>query len=451
MGRAASLAFSALLSVGCVDVLGIEQLPGAAPLDGATDAPIDATPQPKAACLSCADNCAATRAACEGNVECAALWACGVRCPESDLLCRARCEAQHPTWNDNAAYVAFDRCLRRSCMQPCYGTGGILAAIDPRCACADVACQDYVSKCIQSDLDDTSTPPIAAGACERRLACIASAPNPDNFLLCDTLAGEDHALPLLDCARKKACADCPLATGVLACLPPPAGAGFRYGISRMGEELLILTVQDKNNAAVVGATARVCDPTRSCDSCQLAATTAPTGVADANGKIPLKVPMIGQRFDGCIRVEPPSGADLLPVLVSTGRPVVQTEDLLGTVMFNVGTISAESALAPAGIEADFSAHGHVIGTVHDCLWWHVIGAEISVSGGDVTTHVGYLSGSGVTQETSTNSTGAFAIFNLPPGRHTVTAKLDGKVIATDEIEVLTGQVTDSNLFPTPLP
>jgi hypothetical protein len=429
--RLARIAVCLLLAAGCNNVLGIEDLPHAG------------TP-----CAVCALQCPSERSACDNDVHCAALDACQRACPLSAPLCRKACEDAHPDWATNTAFLAYDRCLRTSCVDVCYGTAGLIAAIDARCASADVACKDYETQCLQSN--DAGSP---AGTCERVMACLANDPNPDNYLHCfGTLPDEHMALPLLDCARKNAAGTCPLQTGELKCLPPPTGSGFHYGISRAEEEDFTLEVQDFNQKPVEGLTVVACAPQSGCGKdCVPVASSIPSTKTDAKGKARLRVPIVAYHYTGCLQVTPPPTVDLLPMSVFTGRLIDQSEAQLTTYMFSLGFIAGAAATAPGAPEADFTTHGHVVGTVHDCLWWRVSGATVEITGGDATTAVAYIDGAAIGANPYTYPSGTFAIFNVPPGSHVITAKRDGQVLSSETVEVIAGHTSDANLFPTALP
>jgi hypothetical protein len=432
------------LALGCDRVLGIEELPHASIVDsGGVD-----TPAPTA-CETCEDKCSAERTRCEGDATCAKAWRCVSQCPLDDPMCRRDCEdVKNPGWSQSGAYLDFDRCRRRGCMQECYGTAGFAHALDDKCSCIDTACAATEAACVQSGVDDTS---VKAGACERHLTCLALAPNPDNYVVCDSRAGVDTTWDaFVECAREAHCSDggaCAIPTGELACK-----SNFSYGVSTADpkKQSVTLQVTDISFQGVEGAQVTACSLGQ-CSPCTPSNLAGSTTTTDKNGYATVVVPMAPSDFTDCIEVKSPSGSSLAATMIYTGRRIHTDEKLLGTVLFDPMLIDAAGLYAEPKIFVEYTEHGQLFGTVHDCLWWHVSGAFVSIDGGDASTRVVYLE-SGMPmkdQTTGTNNVGAFGIFNVPVGKHTVTVTLgkDGPTIARLPVEAAAGKVTDVNTFP----
>jgi hypothetical protein len=431
-----------VLALGCDRVLGIEQLPHASIDAGGAET------RPPTACETCEDKCLAERSACAVDSVCTSTWQCVSACPLDKPMCRKQCEDTNPGWAKSGAYLEFDRCRRKGCLTQCYGTGGLIAALDADCVCVDeVDCATEVANCLQSEVLDLTT---QAGGCERHAACVAAKANPDNFVVCDAMAaGADEWNSLILCARGSSCStggkSCPLHTGELAC-----NGTFAYGQSPLTEPThkVTLAVTTYDSAPIAGARATACT-LGSCSDCKPVSNAGGTALTDALGNVTLTVPMGPTDFSDCIEVKSPVGGIYLTTMVFTGRKVHTDEKLLGTNLFIEGTINSAGAFTDPPIEPDFTTHGMLFGTVHDCLWWHAAGAFVSIDGGDASTKVIYLaSGMPMKDQTvGTDTLGAFGIFNVPAGKHTVTVKRGGVTIGQVQVEAAAGKVTDVNSFP----
>lgn len=431
-----------LQALGCDRVLGIEQLPHASIVDSG-----GVETRPPTLCEKCEDTCPAERSGCKLDSVCASTWQCVSACPLDDPMCRKRCEDTNPGWDKSRAYLDFDRCRRKTCLTDCYGAGGLLAAIDADCGCLDEACAGKVADCLQSDASDLTA---QAGACERHLACVAASPNPDNFVVCDAMAGgADEWNALVLCSRDKTCStggkNCPIPTGETACK-----GQFTYGQSTgtTGSQKVTFYVTDWINRPIANAQATACVK-GACSPCIPVPNTGGNGVTDTKGNVTLTVPMGPNDYSGCIQVTSPAGGSFLTTLIFPGRKIHVDEKLLGTVLWEPGMIEIFGDLAEPPVTADFATRGMFFGTVHDCLWWHPIGAFVSIDGGDSSTRVIYLDSGGVAahQELGTTSLGAFGIFNVTPGKHTVTVTFENKIISRVSVEAAVGKITDVNTFP----
>ncbi len=454
MRFSAPLAWSLLGLAACDPLLGIQQLPHASPDGGGADV-VDTGPPPNAACVACVQaSCASEQSRCEGEPTCSALWRCLRLCNVDDPMCRKGCEDQSPAWVGSDAYVQLDRCRRKSCLASCFGTGGWLGAMDGRCGCADAACVPAGIDCLQSGLADASS---IAGACDRDMACIAAHPNPDGYIACRNQIGANaDPASLLDCARGAPCGDCPISTGELVCMPRPVGNGFQYAPDRLGSrtvkiEVRQLPVPAGQGADLAGAQGTACDPCLPCNP--LGPTAAQT---TTDNRVSLVVPTTNGSFSGCFKIEPPAArsGDFFTTYVFPGRPIDQDEDLIATDLVSTAGGYVDIFAAAAGTTADYATHGHVIGSVHDCIWRYVANAKITVdapspASDPYPTKVIYFFRSDLASDQShTSADGTFAILNVPAGAHTITATLpDGTVVGTLAVEIPVGQMIDANLFP----
>lgn len=428
------------LALGCDRVLGIEQLPHASIVD-AGDARVPTV------CETCEDKCAPERGTCELDPVCSSTWQCVSACPLDDVMCRKKCEDTNPGWAKNHAYLAFDRCRRENCLDKCYGTGGLLEAIDGDCRCLDRECAKQVVACLQSGVSDLTA---QAGACERHLTCVAANPNPDTFVICDAMeGGADEWNGLARCSRESPCSvsgkSCPIPTGEIACT-----GKFAYGqpTGSTSTQRLTFQVTDWITQPIANAQATACVK-GACSPCVPVPNAGGTGVTDAKGNVTLTVPMVPNDYSGCVQVTSPAGQSFLTTLIFTGRQVHTDEKLLGTVLWESGMIEIFGALTDPPVSPDFAGRGMLFGTVHDCLWWHPTGAFVSIDGADSSTKVIYLGSGGVAtnQELGTTNLGAFGIFNVTPGKHIVTVTMGGTTISRVEVEAAAGKVTDVNTFP----
>jgi hypothetical protein len=440
-----SVPLLSLALAGCDRVLGIDELPYGTEIDGAV----------KTACEKCeAASCSAERAACTG--ECAALIECERRCALGDARCRYNCEQQkEPAWRTNEAYLALDACLRRGCVDGCYGTGTELVAIDGQCGCAEAGCASKEIACIQSDLV-AATPDAGAAAtgllpgnCERRIACLAGDVTPDRYVECATLfpTSAKAFSDVLDCGRLAAdcskVAACQLPTNELACL-----GAYTFGSTQDASKRVSIFVGDGGDSPirpVAGVRVTACKP-GPCAKCQPISDAASTGLTGADGKVTITVPTPGGLtpgggiYTGCLKAEL-DGSDYVTTYVDTGRVIHLDEDVLVTLLFKVPyAIVAD----PTG-NPDFTTHGHVIGTAYDCLWGGMTGATIETDAPGA--RVYYVADSVMPAWTKTGPKGAFAVFDVPVGNWNLTVKRGDTVVATHPISMAAGIILDANVFP----
>ncbi|MBI2391778.1 MAG: hypothetical protein HYV09_19465 [Deltaproteobacteria bacterium] len=451
----APLALGVVLALGCDRLLGIEDLPRA-PGD-AGGPPSTAIEYASKACATCANSqCASQRDACLADSACRGLYSRLAMCVVDDVKCRAAAERASGGADRSPAYLALDSCRRQSCVDDCYGSKGLLQAVNGACGCADAKCEAKTRACIQSGLGRTSV----LGGCERLIACIAADPNPSEWVACTERYGRWAEYgPLVDCLKGTACASlvpqpdaspvettCPLPTGELSCV-----RNFAYGTTANTSVTMKLGVFFlEGNKPAVGAKVTACR-FGNCTAC--APEAGAVAVVDAEGKATLQIPTPTGSYAGCLKVEPPAPdpdagttAKYLDMRVFTGRNISVNEDVLQTFLLTRDALEFYGALLD--VKVDWDAHGHIIGALHDCIWNRAVGAQLEIDGADSTTVIAYLkTGLELSPDPKTTSYGGFAIANVPPGRHWITAKRDGQVLARLEVEVVAGQMTDANMYP----
>jgi hypothetical protein len=420
------------LSCGCDAVLGIRDLPRRGEV---VDAGEDIGPPISPSCVACETvACDTARAACTREPACNSLYKClRAQCAPGDPACRAQCEQSNDVAANGAVYRELDLCRRASCAADCYGGSGFGAALNPSCGCMDKHCAKQMLACVASGVATKKD----AGACERRLACLAEQPTPDGFIECvGQHGGAVEADALLDCMRKASCTDattkkaCPLGEGELACT-----SNFVYGRTRAPDVAFTFGVEDFEGKPVVGAKVTACNPPVCAKGC--------AGVSDltkADGRVTLRVPMANGGFDGCVHVDPP--IEYMPVNVMTGRRIHFDEASLLTLALQEDLFSLYAV--QAGVDL-IPGRGHVIVSIHDCLWGRVSGASLNELPG---AKLAYLDGVTVVPSgMATTATGAAAYVNVEPGPHELTVTKNGAVIARQTIVVRAGELTDANIYP----
>lgn len=435
-GRTTIIA-AAMALAGCDAILGIKDLPrGVATIDAGSDT----GPPPNATCLACeGQRLSEERTACLGDPDCAALYTCSSRCLLGDVACRDRCEQLAITTAQGAAYRKLDARRRELCAGDCYGSFGFASAINPLCGCLDAHCARQMLACVQSGVAKKED----VGACERRLACIARQPNPDGFVDCvGQFGGAEEANALIDCMRDTSCTDkatkkaCPLADGELSCTN-----NFVYARSRGTHVRFTLSVEDFEGKPIVGAVVKACSPPRCAADCLVLASDK----TESNGRVTLKVPMSNGGYDGCLRVEPSS--EYMPTSVMTGRRIHVDEAVLGTLSLQEGLIALYAVEAMVALRAD---RGHVIVSVHDCVWGQLLGASLTLTDMQPDTVLAYLDGTTIVPDgKKTTASGAAAFVNVTPGKHELVVTHDGREIARQTVSVSAGELTDANVYPLP--
>lgn len=434
--------FALVGGVGCDSVLGIEDLPRAVTVDAGEDT----APPPPSDCEICTNaSCAVARDACDADVACHAIFTCIAACKPGDPRCRNACEQMDPITAAAKLFRGVDDCRRKQCTAACYGSTGLGAFIDPDCACIDTTCAKETSACITSG---AARPGEPIGGCERLLACIATHENPDGTVKCVTnsFAGAPEKDAVLDCARANPCStngkQCPMPTGEVRCT-----GTFDYLNDRNNTTHFKLGVLDYNGSPVTGANVRACAPASGA-TC-VVQTSALTG---SDGKATLSINTGSSPFVGYFDVVPPTlDPPTWPTLVYPGRTVhVDNEDQLST--YSLGQFVFDLYAGDVGKTVDPSK-GAVIGTVLDCVWGRIAGAQIgSLDTPDALDDPGatlaYLDGISVSKgATGTTSSGAFAIINYSPGPHTLIVRRGGVKLARIDIFVRAATVTDANIFP----
>lgn len=416
-------------TLGCDAVLGIEPLPRA--VSDAGDASVGPAPivYAEAACGTCVDkSCAASRDACLADPACAALYGDIAACKTDDPACRAMRERDDPIAAASAAYLALDACRRTSCIPACLRGAGLGAFLDEDCGCLDATCAAEELACVRSR------------ACEQRLACISMRPDPDSYVECvNTHGGAVEATAVLDCFRRTSCGSCPIPTGKTSCVK-----NFQYARARTPTVDFTLGITPlEGEPRVDGAKVAACAPGR-CSPCASVAGPVETAV----GKATLTVPITEGAFDGCFAVTPPDASGgKLPTLVFPGRRIRQTEGILETISLPVDIFAF---LAASFGKSPDPARGHVVVSLHDCIWGRVAGAtlEVDAGGTDDETVLAYLRGQDVEiGATATTASGTAGIMNVKPGKRVLVARRGGDEIARIQIEVAANTVTDANMYP----
>ena len=421
----ASLACLASSLAACTDVLGVEQLP----VHLAVDSGPPPIVYPTAACATCTnDQCGVETAACSSTEACKTRALCVAKCAPDDVKCRGNCESDL-VLAEAPQYLALDTCRRKSCTDACYGRAGFGAFLDPACACVDAPCAKEMLACVRNGLGAN----VDFGSCERRFACIARHPNPDDWVTCTSDVGTD-VNPVLDCARQQECGSCTLGKGELVC-----GNNFSYLKTRQTTVPFTLGVVDVESKNVVGAKVNGCLPAR-CDIC------GPVGAAskttDALGKATLDVPMNNGGYDGFFEVLP--AGTQLPTLVYAGRRIHRQEDVLGTISLDAAILDFYAAPKSA-----IKGRGHVVVTLHDCIWARTADASFDpLDTADSSTVIGFFQGTDlVPGRTTTTTSGVVVFLNVKPGPTTLVARKDGKEISRLNICVRADAVTDGNMYP----
>lgn len=454
--RFLALALLVGTTFGCDRLLGIEDLARPASVDAGTDATTEVGVDN--ACTQCsASQCGSASALCKADPRCQALVECVSVCKLDDVLCRAQCERDNSAAAALPEYLAVDGCRRDKCLPTCYGSKGLITALLPSCACAESSCAEQVLACIRSGLarpddagatDGGTSEPI--GGCERRVACMAGRINPDVFVECaQPQQGVREFRALRSCLQRATCKTgedaCPFAYGDLACLN-----SFKYGTtSRPDTEVTlrasaVFLTDPGRYDSLVGA--RVTPCFGECDA-NCKQNDATTVITKSAGDAHIRLRMAFGQFTGCFRVDAPAELKLPEMRVYPGRVIHLDEDEMWTIIPERLLIDYYGARFAS---ADWAAHSHALGTLHDCSWMRTLDAQIEVTpkGGDGENVVIYLQG-GVPDDAAkgTTSSGNFAIMNMPAGPHTVTAKKDGATIATVNVVSIPGTLMDVNMYP----
>lgn len=410
----------------CSDVLGIEQLPRAN---------VDASAPPPApivyAVKECSDcvqrSCEGKESVCAADLDCHRLYACLVKCAQNDVRCRSTCEGQEPGAAKSAPYLALDGCRRKACTNECYGGGGFGTFLDGSCPCAEASCGTEMLTCVRSEHVGE-----IVGACERRMACIASQPDPDSWVSCVEDVFGSGATELLDCLRRADCGSCPIGTGLTGCV-----GKFSYGITRENTVNFQLGVEDYEGKAVADAKVTPCSAAR-CDVCL---PVGPPLNTDALGHVVMDLPVKNGGFDGCLEVVP---KDQLPTLVFTGRRIHRKEAVLSTISLPLAILDFYAGSIGAKTNAE---RGHIIVTLHDCIWGRIAEATFDKIG-DAETVAGFLDGTTLVDgRDRTTRTGVVAFLNVPEGRHELVARKAGSEVSRMVVWVRKGAVTDANMYP----
>lgn len=451
--RSLAFALTVLATLGCDRLLDIKDLPRHVEVVDSGIVPLFQS----STCETCERaTCSAQVDACLANDGCKELVRCVFgKCGADDPKCRLQCERDFASGGISSGKLwrDLDTCTRTNdtCTERCYGFGGLVGGIDKACACTDKSdkpgvtppCRAEAIACVKSAVD-----------CERRVACIGLAPNPDGFVECvgKYPAGGTEASRLLDCAKKNASCDasCSIAGGVTAC-----ANDFTYGTTGDDTVKFSMGVEDAVGSGVVDAKVDACG-LPDCMACAFAAGSGVTKAkADEGVRADLDVKMtlgMANAFNGCFRVTPPAGGTgTMRTAVFPGRSIHYNESLLSTVLLDESVVGFYAAR----LKSDYDpTRGSIIGVVQDCIWGRVLGATVTLEPLPPTPKLddkvlfAYLRGTEVDETaTSTVARAGFAFVNVPPGNYAVVAKKGDTEIVYSKIEVFANTLTDATVYP----
>jgi hypothetical protein len=426
MARGAAVLLVAL--VGCNAVLGIEVLPtGEAP---------NVLKYAEPACETCdVAQCAAERAACDGDRACRPLRACLVRCGLNDAACRTACESSAPFARAGERFIAFDRCIRRGCTEDCLGTSGIGAAEGPGCACLDAACPAETLGCIRSGLDGANP-----GNCERAFGCVAGKDhNPDlvNACLADFPRGEVEATALRACWSNATCPECGFQPADFTCTRK-----FRWSVPVKPSIAVTMHVTklDPKQTPIPDATVFACNVAK-CPTCTIADAIG-QGTTDANGDTTFALPLGVTGFGGCLMITSPG---YVTNIVSFGGPIVRD---LRLPMFLIDDPTLEGLAFLLGTKP-VADRGHLIVLANDCFAQLSPGVTVDVAPRDEQTRSGYLVGTSSLDRTATATgrAGTEVFVNVPPSIVTLTARQGTNAPDSRSVTIRPGMLTVQVVYP----
>ncbi|MGZ3416953.1 MAG: hypothetical protein ACXVEF_05265 [Polyangiales bacterium] len=408
--------------LGCADVLGVEVLSTAPPVEFAYSSPD---------CESCVEaSCAAERDVCAGDRGCAALFAQVSKCASKDAACRARAERAFPDVNRTAAFLALDTCRRQSCTRECVGGIGY-AKLDPRCACIDDVCAAQAIACAKSP--ETALAGSAAtsevGDCERTFGCALADgfPDPGRTLACLHEYPTDGAAigALFTCAGSTACDHCPLATGsVLQC-----AGNWQYPVVTDAAELpATYEITDHGGAPVADALVEVCPYGCECLEHPASVRSARTGT-DGKTAIVLERELLANTT--CTRISKSGYLSLFRLREPQIYPTA-------------GKVFPESLLMADQLDAGIRS---IAGTppvavymyVNDCAEHGVSGVHVDAPKGVTIVYSG---------DTTTATDGALGLFGLPVGDAVhITVKRDTVTFFDDDFRASEAGIYYLDLLP----
>ena len=412
-----------VFAMGCHSVLGIEDLPaGRAAVTYAVPA-----------CGQCvASTCAALRDRCVGDAKCDAVLRCTAACPVDRPDCRFDCAARAIGGSAPPLFIAYDDCVRGSCLPQCLGGSGLLRAVDSGCSCLDTACAKEAAECIAGPEPDR-------GSCERTFMCIGRGLNPDAAVGCYATAGRTAPVDSLrNCFLTHPCEACALARGnVFACQDRYKWAAVSGTVTlTFGGRLTPVVSGGKLSGVRVQACER-----RTCECRETDAFT--TTDAEGHFSLTLRAP-----YDFCFEV---SGQDantmrkVSPTNFLLGRPIVRNEDFYELPTLLEGDLDVLGATAdpPVAIDPGLS-HFAVIAS--DCVLSSASGVTLTVDGEEGY----YVAGDGRLRKGGpTSGRGTAALMNRPLGSLNLQMSFGSRPLRTLQAFGKAGHLIVATLFPTP--
>jgi hypothetical protein len=430
----------ALATVACNSVLGVEELPRAAP-----DAGLVPIQYASADCERCIrDQCGSHERACADDRECRATHACIAACKVNDPRCRTDCESSPLPDAARSKLYALDGCQRLSCFNQCVGGKGIGASMGAGCECLDdpdVGCGNEMLACIKSGSDRKGE---VIGACERRWMCLTKALTPSGALRCyyrDRQA-DLEVDAIRNCLAGSSCSACSAAGGRLyACMN-----NYRWEKSTVPRVNLTLTIREntKERLPVNKLRVRAC----SAEHCASCTEHIAEGFTNELGVVTLDLPIAGG-FEGCFEAIPEDTTKHVPMLFYPGHPITTAEDQLNPTVIRRSDIEVLTAL----MDYDYSLknRGTLALVTSDCLWTKSSGMTLTVEPRDDVTKVAYLRDGLPVAMGPTDPTGGFAAAGLPVGLVKVRAFRDGKQTNEARVVIRDGFITAMLMFPAPQP
>ena len=441
IGRAAS---AGTLTLACNAVLGVSELSQS---DGGADSTTEVryTEADCETCVatSCPDEAQSCRSACHE------LRRCHAACGRFDWSCRAGCEADHAEVARSEEWLALDACMRRACIDECYGAGGLVDfGLDTCPACFDLACESEQRACLQSEAGDTA----AVGDCEREWWCLLDDPTIDPAKRLECTGGypdRDDPRSELHACRDVGCVYLCDFGANWSCLldyrwPAPTEETTRYDLSFV----------DASEALVPEVGVAACRA-EDCATCTAQQQVSEAALAAGETTASLELPTTGNGFEGCFRIDPPAASNLNPTLHYFGRPIAAHE----------GTVPVRVPPSHAGLEPLLRLslspdRGHIWVTAHDCLGDRARGVRFEIDPPVGSSIAFYQQGSWFPELIAgpTNVDGSGGFFDVPPGRYEVRALVGtantpgGGINAPTEVSSITvdvraGWVTQAWLYP----
>lgn len=407
------------LVLGCQTMLGIEDLRGG--------------PQPieyaSTECSECvAKSCAAPRSQCALDRSCDRVLRCAARCPVNKPACRADCERQAVGGQAPPSFIAYDDCVRRSCLPSCVGDRGLCTTLSESCRCLDDACAAESAACIAGSSDTN------VGACERTYMCIVESKlTPDGTMSCYARGRPSKEVDAFrSCWLGKTCPGCDLAAGnVYQCARKYKWREPQEGVVNFSGSVVSIT-----RRPLADVTVRACSvPTCDC-------TDSPSATTDADGKFVMP-PLETKRRYGCFEV---SGAGVRTTDVYLGRPIQRSESDAELLVAAEGDIESLAVAIP---DVLLEGRAHVIVAALDCVFTRAQGVEVALDRADGATRF-YLSATGLDKNaTVTFARGVAGFLNVPVDGNVIRVRHAGTEVTALPIVARAGHVLLVPALPSP--